>query len=108
MWPPLTRMGKRPRGNWLAPARGCGWRCGLICAIRILKPGAVWWAQAAKLVIGLALVMAVRVGMKPVLASLFGDALFTHGVRYFLMAVVGGVLWPMTFRFWARLGQKEA
>ncbi|MCI5956900.1 MAG: phosphatase PAP2 family protein [Clostridiales bacterium] len=69
---------------------------------------AVWWAQAAKLVIGLALVMAVRVGMKSVLAALFGGALFTHGVRYFLMAVVGGVLWPMTFRFWARLGQKEA
>ena len=52
--------------------------------------------------------MAVRVGLKPVLAALFGGALFTHGIRYFVMAVTGGVLWPMTFRLWARLGQKEA
>ncbi len=69
---------------------------------------AVWWAQLLKLIAGLALVMAVRVGLKPVLAALFGGALFTHGIRYFVMAVTGGVLWPMTFRLWARLGQKEA
>lgn len=69
---------------------------------------AVWWAQLLKLIAGLALVMAVRVGLKPVLAALFGGALFPHGIRYFVMAVTGGVLWPMTFRLWARLGQKEA
>ena len=42
---------------------------------------AVWWAQALKLVLGLALVMGVRVGLKAVLAALFGEAPFADGVR---------------------------
>ena len=37
---------------------------------------AVWWAQALKLVLGLALVMGVRVGLKAALAALFGEAPF--------------------------------
>ena len=67
---------------------------------------AVWWAQICKLVIGLALVMGVRLGMKPVLNAIFPGAAFTGAIRYFLMAAVGGVLWPMTFGFWGRLGRK--
>lgn len=67
---------------------------------------AVWWAQVCKVVLGLALVVAVRSGLKGVLSAIFGDAMFTNGIRYFLMCVVGGILWPMTFRFWGRLGKK--
>ena len=66
---------------------------------------AVWWAQALKLALGLALVMAVRVGLKAALDALFGDAPFTDGVRYLCIALTGGVLWPMTFGFWGRLGR---
>lgn len=69
---------------------------------------AVWWAQVCKVVIGLALVVAVRSGMKPVLTALFGEAMFAHGIRYFLMTVMGGILWPMTFGFWNRVGRKKA
>lgn len=70
---------------------------------------AVWWAQLLKVIIGAALVMGVRIGMKPVLAAIFGDAQFTNGIRYFLMAVMASVVWPMTFGFWSRLGgRKEA
>lgn len=69
---------------------------------------AVWWAQALKLVLGLALVMGVRVGLKAVLAALFGEAPFADGVRYLCIALAGGVLWPMTFGFWSRLGRKRA
>lgn len=68
---------------------------------------AVWWAQVCKVIIGLGLVMAVRTGMKPVLAAIFGDQMFAHGIRYFLMTVVGGIFWPMTFRFWSRIGQAK-
>lgn len=67
---------------------------------------AVWWAQVCKVALGLALVVAVRSGLKGVLSAIFGDAMFTNGIRYFLMCVVGGILWPMTFRFWGRLGRK--
>jgi len=67
---------------------------------------AVWWAQLLKLLIGAGLVMAVRLGMKPVLNAIFGDAQFTNGIRYFLMAVMASVVWPMTFGFWSKLGNK--
>jgi hypothetical protein len=69
---------------------------------------AVWWAQILKMILGAALVMGVRIGMKPLLNAIFGDAQFTNGIRYFLMAVTASVLWPMTFGFWSRLGNKEA
>ena len=69
---------------------------------------AVWWAQALKLVLGLALVMGVRLGLKAALAALFGEAPFADGVRYLCIALAGGVLWPMTFGFWSRLGRKRA
>lgn len=67
---------------------------------------AVWWAQAIKLAAGLALVMAVRIGTKPVLGALMGGHDAAGAVRYFLMCLVGGGLWPMTFRYFAALGRK--
>ena len=67
---------------------------------------AIWWAQICKVAIGLGLVVAVRSGLKPVMTALFGEAMFAHGIRYFAMTVAGGILWPMTFRFWSRLGAK--
>ncbi|MBQ8556937.1 MAG: phosphatase PAP2 family protein [Clostridia bacterium] len=67
---------------------------------------AVWWAQLIKLTGGLALVMAVRTGVKPLFTALWGDAMFAHGIRYFLMVLAGGVLWPMTFRWFSRLDGK--
>jgi len=69
---------------------------------------AVWWAQLLKLILGAALVMGVRIGMKPLLNAIFGDAQFTNGIRDFLMAITASALWPMTFGFWSRLGRKEA
>lgn len=63
---------------------------------------ACWWAQLCKLAIGLGLVMGVRLGMKPVLQLIFGDAIFTTGIRYCLMALVGGIVWPMSFKWWQK------
>lgn len=70
------------------------------------ETGAVWWAQLLKLGIGAGLVMAVRMLLKAPLNALFGVNLGS-GVRYFLMVVVAGILWPMTFQFWAKLGKKK-
>ena len=67
---------------------------------------AVWWAQLLKLAIGTGLVLAVRVGLKAPLNALFGVNIGA-GVRYFLIVVVAGILWPLTFPFWSKLGQKE-
>lgn len=68
---------------------------------------AVWWAQLLKLVLGLGVVVAVQSLTKAPLLALFGGHNAGNAVRYFLMVLVGGVLWPMTFRFFGKLGQKN-
>lgn len=68
---------------------------------------AVWWAQIIKAVGGLALVVAVKSLMKSPLEALFVNEFVARSVRYFLMVIVGGVLWPMTFKFFAKLGKKN-
>lgn len=68
---------------------------------------AVWWAQIIKVVVGLALVLAVKAVLKAPLLSLFGGHSVAHGVRYFIVIVIAGILWPMTFKFFAQLGKKR-
>lgn len=67
---------------------------------------AVWWAQVLKCVIGMALVVAVRAGFKPVLSALFGAQPFAGAIRYFAVAIVAGGLWPMTFGYFSKLGKR--
>ena len=67
---------------------------------------AVWWAQLLKIVGGLAAVLIVKELLRAPLDALFNGALFARATRYFLMVVVGGVLWPMTFKWFSKLGKK--
>lgn len=67
---------------------------------------AVWWAQILKVVLGLALVMAVKIGMKEPLNALLGESI-GRAARYFLMVVVAGALWPLTFKKFEKLGAGE-
>ena len=66
---------------------------------------AVWWAQVLKVTIGLALVLAVKSFLRAPLNIVFGD-MVGRSVRYFLMVIVGGVLWPTTFTWFSKLGSK--
>ncbi len=68
--------------------------------------GAVWWAQLLKILLGLGIVLAVKEGLRSPLEALFAGHLAARAVRYFLIVVVAGLLWPMTFRFFAKLGKK--
>ena len=68
---------------------------------------AVWWAQILKVVLGLALVLAVKEGLRSPLEALFGGHLAARAVRYFLIVAVAGALWPLTFRWFAKLGGKK-
>ncbi|MBQ9458469.1 MAG: phosphatase PAP2 family protein [Oscillospiraceae bacterium] len=63
--------------------------------------------QACKLLLGLALVVALRAGLKPALNALTGGAVWANAVRYFLMVIFAGCVWPMTFPYFARLGAKK-
>lgn len=67
---------------------------------------AVWWAQVLKVAIGLGLVLAVKSFLRAPLNTFFGD-MAGRSVRYFLMVIAGGVLWPTTFKWFSKLGNKE-
>ncbi len=65
-----------------------------------------WWAQILKVLIGLVLVLIVKSGTKDLLNILFGDSI-GRAVRYFLTVVTAGILWPLSFKWFSRLGNKE-
>ncbi len=67
---------------------------------------AVWWAQIMKVAIGFGLVLAVKSGLKAPINSLVG-AEIGSAVRYFLIVIVAGILWPLSFKFFKALGNKE-
>lgn len=67
---------------------------------------AVWWAQIIKVAVGLGVVLAVKSGLKSPLEAVFGY-LVGRAVRYFLIVIVAGILWPLTFSWFSKLGNKE-
>lgn len=67
---------------------------------------AVWWAQILKAVLGLAAVLLVKEGLRAPLDMLFGGHMIARAVRYFLIVLVAGVVWPLTFRYFSNLGKK--
>ena len=68
---------------------------------------AVWWAQLLKTVLGLGVVLLVKEGLRAPLEWLLGDPLPARAVRYFLIVVVAGFLWPMSFRWFSKLGRDK-
>ena len=67
---------------------------------------AIWWAQILKAVLGLATVLAVKEGLRAPLEWLL-PVLPARAVRYFLIVVWAGFVWPSTFRFFSKLGVKH-
>lgn len=67
---------------------------------------ALWWVQIIKVVLGLGIVLLVKSGLKAPLEALLGE-LAGRGVRYCLIVIVAGVVWPLTFKWFAKLGKKE-
>ena len=67
---------------------------------------AVWYAQALKLVLGLALLLAVKSVLKAPLLAIMPEGL-AGAVRYFVLVLCAGCVWPLTFRFWSKLGKKQ-
>lgn len=66
---------------------------------------APFWAQILKVFGGLVLVVCVKELLRAPLDALFDGHLIARSVRYFMMVIVGGALWPMTFRFFAKCGK---
>lgn len=66
---------------------------------------AVWYAQVLKFLGGLILVLAVKSLLKPPLEAILSSG-FARMVRYFLVVLIAGIVWPMSFRWFSRLGRK--
>ncbi len=67
---------------------------------------AVWWAQILKVAIGLALVLIVKSCTKELLNMVLGESI-GRAARYFLIVIVAGILWPLSFKWFSKLGTKE-
>ena len=63
--------------------------------------------QIAKLALGFGILLAIKVGAKAPLQALFANDFLADGLRYLLMVVFAGCIWPLTFRFFAKLGKKK-
>ena len=67
---------------------------------------AKWWIQILKVVVGLGLVMAVKEGLRAPLEMLL-PVYPARAVRYFLIVVTAGVIWPMSFQYLSKIGVKK-
>lgn len=68
---------------------------------------AVWWVQVLKVVVGMALLLAIKSGLKAPLLALLGHEGLAGGVRYFLLVLVAGAVWPLVFRPMSKWGKGE-
>lgn len=68
---------------------------------------AVWWAQILKLLLGFALLMGIRAGLKAPLYALLSGHYAADALRYFIMVVFAGCIWPLSFPRFAALGQND-
>ncbi len=66
---------------------------------------ACWWIQVLKVFLGLAAVLLVKEGLRAPLELLL-PVYPARAARYFLIVLVAGLLWPMTFPYFARMGEK--
>ena len=66
---------------------------------------AVWWVQVIKVAVGMALLLAIKSGLKAPLLALLGQEGLAGGVRYFLLVLTAGAVWPMTFRPMSKWGK---
>jgi membrane-associated phospholipid phosphatase len=64
-------------------------------------------AQFAKVIVGLLLVLAVKEGLKTPLDALFAGHMAARAVRYFLVVVMAGLVWPLTFRWFSKRGKEK-
>lgn len=67
---------------------------------------APWWAQILKVLLGLLAVLAVKEGMRTPLEALFAGHMAARAARYFLVVIMAGIVWPLSFRWFGKLGKK--
>ena len=72
------------------------------CVIKF-ETGARWYSQIIKLVLGAAVILLVKEGLKVPLDLIFANEYVARCVRYFTVVVFVGILWPLTFKYFSKL-----
>ena len=67
-----------------------------------------WWAQILKVILGLAVVLLVKEGLRAPLDGIFGGHMAARMIRYFLVVLAAVILWPMSFGWFSRMGRKSS
>ena len=67
---------------------------------------AVWWAQILKVGLGLLAILAIKNGLKAPIDALCGGHMIGRSIRYFLIVIMAGIIWPLTFKWFSKLGRK--
>ncbi len=68
---------------------------------------AVWWKQIIKIVGGLALVICVKTGLKAPLEYIVGYEYIARGIRYFLIVITAGIVWPWLFSLFCKKKEEK-
>lgn len=66
---------------------------------------AVWWVQIIKVVGGMALVLAIKEGLKYLFLALGFTWLGSNAIRYFAVVLFASAVWPMCFPTLSRLSK---
>ena len=69
---------------------------------------AKWWAQIIKLAVGFGLLLLVMEGSKPLFNLIFKGNYIAYAIRYFCTVLFAGAVWPLTFKWFAKLGVKKS
>ena len=75
---------------------------------RDFPTSACFWAQVLKIILGFALVLGVKEGLRSPLDAIFGGHLIARAVRYFLIVFAAGIVWPTFFPLFSRFGKKNS
>lgn len=65
-----------------------------------------WWAQVLKVILGLVAVLLVKEGLRGPLEAVLSYGV-ARAVRYFLVVIAAGLVWPMSFHWFSKLGERK-
>lgn len=65
------------------------------------------WGQVLKVVLGAAILFGIKTLLKQPLHMIIPNTFIADGVRYFIIAAFGTAVWPLTFKWFAKIGKKE-
>ena len=67
------------------------------------ETSAVWYVQLIKLVLGFGILLLIKEGMKIPLSFVFKNEYIARAVRYFLVVLFAGCIWPAAFKLLSRI-----